>query len=161
MKQIYKYLFAAGFACCAATGAVAQSVVTTNGVMVSDIAIVPHDDRVNVDMLFDMSDLRVRSNYSLQITPILTNGREMVQLPPVVIDGRRRSIVHKRQDSDLYESIKTYVRRHNNKDQVMEYDADIPMEQWMMDSELILKEEWCSCHDIPLSEELVAVATVS
>lgn len=161
MKQIYKYLFAAGFACCAAIGAVAQSVVTTNGVMVSDIAIVPHDDRVNVDMLFDMSDLRVRSNYSLQITPILTNGREMVQLPPVVIDGRRRSIVHKRQDSDLYESIKTYVRRHNNKDQVMEYDADIPMEQWMMDSELILKEEWCSCHDIPLSEELVAVATVS
>ena len=161
MKQIYKYLFAAGFACCAATGAVAQSVVTTNGVMVSDIAIVPHDDRVNVDMLFDMSDLRVRSNYSLQITPILTNGREMVQLPPVVIDGRRRSIVHKRQDSDLYDSIKTYVRRHNNKDQVMEYDADIPMEQWMMDSELILKEEWCSCHDIPLSEELVAVATVS
>ena len=161
MKQIYKYLFAAGFACYVATSAMAQSVVTTNGVMVSDIAIVPHDDRVNVDMLFDMSDLRVRSNYSLQITPILTNGREMVQLPPVVIDGRRRSMVHKRQDSDLYESIKTYVRRRNNKDQVMEYDADIPMEQWMIDSELILKEEWCSCHDIPLSEELVAVATVS
>ena len=161
MKQIYKYLFAAGFACFAATGAVAQSVVTTNGVMVSDIAIVPHDDRVNVDMLFDMSDLRVRSNYSLQITPILTNGRDMVQLPPVVIDGRRRSIVHKRQNSDMYESIKTYVRRHNNKDQVMEYDADIPMEQWMMDSELVLKEEWCSCHDIPLNEELVAIASVS
>lgn len=161
MKHIYKYLFAAGLVCCAVGSAVAQSVVTTNGVMVRDIELEPRDGRMVVDMLFDISDLRLRSNYSLQITPILSNGSEMVQLPPVMVDGRRRSIVHQRQRSDEYESINTYVRRYNNKDQVVEYDADIPMESWMEGSELILREEWCSCHDVPISEELMAVAQVA
>ena len=161
MKQIRKYLLAVGLVCSTAVVAVAQSVITTNGVTVSNIVIEPHAERINVDMLLDMSNLHVRSNYSLQITPILTNGNEMFQLPAVVIDGRRRSIVHKRQQSDMYESINTYVRRHNNRDQVVEYDADIPMEPWMMNAELVLREEWCSCHDIPLSDELVAVASVT
>ena len=160
MKQIYKYLFAAGVVCCAVGSAMAQSVVTTNGVTVSNVVLAPHNGRMNVDMLFDVSALRVRPNYSLQITPVLSNGREMVQLPPVVIDGRRRSIVHARQESEEYESINTYVRRHNNKDQVIEYDADIPMEEWIYGSELVLREEWCSCHDMPLDEELVAIAQV-
>lgn len=160
MKQIYKYLFAAGVVCCAVGSAMAQSVVTTNGVTVSNVVLAPHNGRMNVDMLFDVSALRVRPNYSLQITPVLSNGREMVQLPPVVIDGRRRSIVHARQESEGYESINTYVRRHNNKDQVIEYDADIPMEEWIYGSELVLREEWCSCHDMPLDEELVAIAQV-
>ena len=160
MKQIYKYLFAAGVVYGAVASAAVQGVVTTNGVMVRDITLVPHDGRMNVDMLFDVSDLRLRSNYSLQITPILSNGQEMVQLPPVVIDGRRRSIVHQRHESEMYESINTYVRRYNNKDQVVEYDADVPMESWMEGSELVLREEWCSCHDLPISEELMAVAQV-
>ena len=160
MKQIYKYLFAAGVVYGAVASAAAQGVVTTNGVTVRDITLAPHDGRMNVDMLFDESDLRLRSNYSLQITPILSNGQEMVQLPPVVIDGRRRSIVHQRHESEMYESIKTYVRRYNNKDQVVEYDADVPMESWMEGSELVLREEWCSCHDLPISEELMAVAQV-
>ncbi len=160
MKQIYKYLFAACIMCCAVGSVMAQSVLTTNGVMVSNVVLSPHDGRMNVDMLLDVSALRMRSNYSLQITPVLSNGREMVQLPSVIIDGRRRSIVHARHESEDYESINTYVRRHNNKDQVIEYDADIPMEEWIYGSELVLREEWCSCHDMPLDEVLVAIAQV-
>ena len=162
MIQIYKNLFTACAALLCFVAAQAQNdAVTANGVIVSNIELERSGNHLDVGMTLDMSDLHIKSNKSLQITPIVTNGNEIYQLPAVVIDGRRRSIVHKRQEISFLEPSNTYIRRYNRTDQITDYDIQIPYEEWMDDSSLILREEWTSCHNRPLSEELLAIATIS
>lgn len=138
----------------------AQNTVTVNGVGVNVIRMQPVNDRLNVGMMLDLSDMKVRSNKSLRITPVLTDGNEMIQLPAVVIDGRRRQIVHERHRDADFVSPDIYVRRHNRRDQVVEYGYDVAYRPWMDNSELVLREEWCGCHDRTLSEDLVSVASL-
>lgn len=161
MKQIYKNLFTACAALLCVAAAQAQIAVTTNGVKVSNIELEHSGNHLDVGMTLDMSDLHIKPNKSLQITPIVTNGNEIYQLPAVVIDGRRRSIIHKRHEISYLEPSNTYIRRYNRTDQITEYDIQIPYEEWMDDSNLILREEWTSCHNRPLSEELIAIATIT
>ncbi len=161
MKQIYKNLFTACVAVLCISALQAQNAVTANGVKVSNIEMERSGNHLNVGMTFDMSDLHIRSNRSLQITPIITNGNDMYQLPAVIIDGRRRSIVHERQKIAYVEPSNTYIRRYNRTEQATEYDLQVPYEEWMDNSELILREEWTSCHNTPLSEELIAIAAIS
>lgn len=161
MKQIYKNLFIVCVAALSISASQAQNAVTTNGVRISDIEMERSGNHLNVGMTLDMSDLHVRSNRSLQITPIVTNGNEIYQLPAVVIDGRRRSIVHKREEMEFVDPTNTYIRRYNRTEQATEYDVQVPYEAWMDNSELILREEWTSCHDAALSEELIAIAGIS
>lgn len=161
MKHLSKYLFAACLLLLSLHYAQAQTTVTANGVTVKDITIEQNASRLDISMVFDMSNLHIKSNKSLRITPLLSDGREMLQLPAVIIDGRRRSIVHARQQDDIFPSADTYVRRKNRSEQVLDYDANVTMQPWMNSADLILREEWCSCHDRPYAEELMAVAQVS
>jgi len=158
MKYIVKYMFAVCALLFAAGVSMAQTAVTTNGVGVSDIEMERSGGRLNVGMTLDMSNLKVRSNKSLRITPVVTDGNEMMQLPSVMIDGRRREIQHERMRDGELSSSTLYVRRYNRKPQTMQYDYNVNFEPWMRNSQLILREEWCSCHDEALSEEFVTVA---
>ena len=133
MKPIYKNLFTACAALLCVAAAQAQIAVTTNGVKVSNIELEHSGNHLDVGMTLDMSDLHIKPNKSLQITPIVTNGNEIYQLPAVVIDGRRRSIIHKRQEISYLEPSNTYIRRYNRTDQITEYDIQIPYEEWMDD----------------------------
>ena len=160
MKHITKYLF---LACCTllfALSSQAQNSVTANGVSVDNITIKQANGRLDIAMVFDMSNLHVRSNRSLRITPLLSDGREMLQLPAVIIDGRRRSIIHERHADDIFPSVDTYIRRKNRSEQELDYDASITYQPWMANAELILREEWCACHDAPYTEDLLAVASM-
>ena len=160
MKHITKYLL---LACCTLLFALtsqAQNSVTANGVSVDDITMKQANRRLDIAMVFDMSNLHVRSNRSLRITPLLSDGREMLQLPAVIIDGRRRSIIHERHADDIFPSADTYVRRKNRSEQVLEYDANVTYQPWMANAELILREEWCACHDAPYTEDLLAIASM-
>ena len=159
MKNFTKYLLTAA-AITTLFSVSAQSVTTDNGVGINNINMQQSDSRLNVDMIFDISDLKVRANRSLRITPVVSNGVEMVQLPAVIIEGRRRNMVYRR-TSDAEPSLDFHIRRYNNKEQLFEYDYDIAFEPWMNNSELILREEWCECHNQPLSEELIAIAELS
>lgn len=161
MKHITKYLF---LVCCTLLLTLptqAQNSVTANGVSVDDITIQQANGRLDIAMVFDMSNLHVRSNRSLRITPLLSDGREMLQLPAVIIDGRRRSIIHERYADEIFPSADTYIRRKNRSEQILDYDANVSFQPWMANAELILREEWCACHDAPYTEDLLAVASIS
>ncbi|MBR4994903.1 MAG: DUF3868 domain-containing protein [Alistipes sp.] len=161
MKHLSKFLFIVCLMLISLHSTQAQNSVTVNGVAIEDITLTPSGSRLDISMVFDLSNLEIRSNHSLRITPLLSDGREMLQLPAVVVDGRRRSIVHDRQSDDMFPSANTYVRRQRSTEQSVDYDANVTMQPWMKGSKLILREEWCSCHDIPYAEELLAIADVN
>ncbi|MBQ3147752.1 MAG: DUF3868 domain-containing protein [Alistipes sp.] len=157
MKHIVKHLLIVCIATLGITSAIAQT-VTTNNITIKDIDISQSGNRVYVDMTIDLSNAHIKSNKSLRITPIIADGNQMIQLPAVMIDGRRRHMVHQRGEITPDESNNIFVRRKNRTTQEVDYEADVAYEAWMDNSELIIREEWCSCHDAPYAEELIAVA---
>lgn len=136
----------------------AQSNTTSYGLQIGDISMAHVANRLEVDFTILIDGVKIRSNQALRITPYVTDGEEMIQLPAVVIDGRRRHIVHERNRSDMVASADTYVRHRKREAQLIDYETDVAFEKWMSNSELILREECISCHDLPLDETLVAVA---
>ena len=155
MKHIYKFMVAACLMLLFSIHAEAQKTKTSYGLAIEDITMQHMGNRLEVDFSIFIEGLKMRSNHSLRITPYVTNGYEMMQLPAVIIDGRRRYIAHQRQKSDMVESANTYIRRYNHKEQIVDYQTDVPFEQWMSKSELLLREEWISCHDITLDEATI------
>ena len=97
MKRFVQY----AFALCALTMvwqmSAAQETIVTDGVRISDITMQRSAGRLDVAMDVDLTDLKIKSNRSLWITPMVTDGNRYVELPAIVVDGRRRSIVRERQ----------------------------------------------------------------
>ena len=110
MKQIYTILLIICFALLSNHYSQAQNTPTSYGVQIGDIDMKHISNRLEVDFSIVMERVKIRSNQALRITPIVTNGKEMMQLPAVIIDGRRRHIVHER-NYNMEESANTYI--HN------------------------------------------------
>ena len=139
MKHFVQY----AFALCALTMvwqmSAAQETIVTDGVRISDITMQRSAGRLDVAMDVDLTDLKIKSNRSLWITPMVTDGNRYVELPAIVVDGRRRSIVRERQMRREPVSDDIYVRRHNHHMQNVDYETDIPYERWMDNSKLVLQ----------------------
>ena len=161
MKHFVQY----AFALCALTMvwqmSAAQETIVTDGVRISDITMQRSAGRLDVAMDVDLTDLKIKSNRSLWITPMVTDGNRYVELPAIVVDGRRRSIVRERQMRREPVSDDIYVRRHNHHMQNVDYETDIPYERWMDNSKLVLQQEWCACRDRSLGAELITAATMA
>ncbi len=160
MKHFVQYAFAFCALVLAAQASRAQETIVTDGVQISDITMQRSGGSLDVAMDIDLTDMKIKSNHSLWITPMVTDGNRYVQLPSVVVDGRRRSIVRERQGEELV-SDNIYVRRHNRRMQNMEYSTDIPYERWMANSRLVLQQEWCACRDRSLGSETITAATMA
>ena len=160
MKQLFK-LYLVALATLLTYQANAQISITDNGLKISDIRTEQINNRMDVSMTVDMSQMRVKSNHSLRVTPYLTDGKEIVQMPAIIIDGRRRSIVHQRLSDEQFPSSDIYVRRHNRETESLNYEYNLPYESWMQSAEFALREEWCACHDIPYSEDIITIAETS
>ena len=161
MKHIYFYLVTTLFSLLSITPSHAQLMDTNYGLTIGNITYHKTNNRMEVDFTIFIELVKIRPNHSLRITPYITNGQEMMQLPAVVIDGRRRHIVHERNKYDMVESADTYIRRYNRKAQIVDYQTDVMFENWMENSELLLREEWVSCHDIALAEAITPIANNS
>ncbi len=161
MKHIYTFMVTACLMLLLGTQAQAQKTTTNYGLIIGDIAMQHINSRMEVDFTIFIDGVKIRSNRSLRITPYITNGDELLQLPAVIIDGRRRHIVHERSKSDMAASADTYIRRYNHKEQIIDYQTDVMFEPWMSRCELILREEWTSCHDMPLAEATIPVAMLN
>ncbi len=138
----------------------AQETIVTDGVQISDITMQRSSGRLDVAMDLDLTGMKIKSNRSLWITPVVTDGNRYVELPAVVVDGRRRSIVRERQGDGALVSDNIYVRRHNHRMQNVEYETDIPYERWMDNSKLVLQQEWCACRDRSLGAEMITAAAM-
>ena len=161
MKHIYFIMVALCIILLASQQAEARKTTTNYGLIIEDITMQHTGNRMEVDFTIFIDGVNIRSNHSLCITPYITNGEELLQLPAIYIDGRRRHIVHERNRSDMVESTNTYIRRYNRKEQIVDYQTDVPFEAWMSKSELILREEWLACHDIAQAEAIMPIAMLN
>ena len=128
------------------------------------------DAQVTGDSLFlslkmDLSSIRLNSRTCLHFTPILANSRGgRVELPPVLVSGRRRYRFDRREwalgDDSKVRRVQPYLiqpcKRHSAPRPVS-YHVGVPYSVWMGDAALLLRQEVKDCCDL----QLLGVDTIS
>ena len=122
-----------------------------SGVRVVNDEIKKNGREVHVNFILDIEEMHVKRQESVRLYPVVEakEGGKSLELPSVVLDGRVRDKVHRREKA-LTGSAKTdgaYIalRRKNGEAQQVEYAVTLPYEPWMAQSRLVQREQVTGC----------------
>ena len=107
---------------------------------------------ITVDFSLDISDLKVGSDETLILTPVIKNGDMVEKLPAVEIMGRRATIYNQRNDilsatelPFLAQRIAKRAERKNGLKQSVDYTATTRFQEWMRGGEVTVQRGSCGC----------------
>lgn len=126
-----------------------QDQIQTTNVSVAKVA-----ESTNISMGFDFSNLKIDKNQLIVITPVVkaNNGRESVDLAPVVIAGGRRNKILERPfqwkgKPEIPVNAAASLVRKNGTSQKVDYTTSIPFDKWQRDASLSVKYKIIGCAD--------------
>lgn len=112
--------------------------------------------QLNVKMDIDVSELDIRNQHMLILTPVLNSvdGLTQMDLPAVVVNGKTRNKALSRAMNVGGKQVfakrpALIVSRLRGEKQVIPYEVTIPLEDWMRRSQLLIKEEVKACATCP------------
>lgn len=112
------------------------------------------NDSVFVDMTINLSDVKVHSNQSLLIVPVLTDGLYELPLPSVEIKGKKDYRLYQRdlalmssrqKERYLYTKPYAVVRGYDQYPSDVQYSVGALWEPWMGNARLELRNDVCGC----------------
>lgn len=98
-----------------------------------------NDNNLFVSMNVDASEVDMKSNQELILTPVITAPGYEKRLEPMVITGRNRYLYHQRNEEI------TKLMEHNGKDAKFQYNVSTPFENWMVQSTLKMEYRTDGC----------------
>lgn len=112
---------------------------------------------LNVELSVDFEGLRMPSDESLTVTPVLKNGEYEQELPAVLINGAEKQKVYQRTQAlaaGKRNSAKArtspipavVIRNDHAVSRAFTYKVSVPYEQWMERAILLLRSQECACH---------------
>ncbi len=115
-------------------------------VTLSDIHITPAANQRSVSISFRtaISEKAVKSDYTLVLTPVLTNGNDRFVMKPIVIQGRRARISDQRYSMSIRHAIDRGAIYARNGEAVA-YRATLPYQSWMEGGEIVLEKYTEGC----------------
>ena len=139
------------------TNAQAQS-LAGGEIEVTDLNISKTDSVLYISMNVDPTNLKLKSNQEVILTPILIGEKDNQALPEITIAGRNRYYSHIRNSRMSQEQLKGL---HKSKDkEVIKYQTSIAYAHWMDNSELVMEDSRCGCLSELLSKEEQALASL-
>jgi len=131
--------------------------LSDNRIPVENLAVSRTDDKLFIAMDLDVSVLTLKSDQEMIFTPLLTNGKDSLNLPPVWIAGRNRYYHHVR-NTPATVSMQLY---RSGTRKTIEYHTLIPYEKWIGTATLSANYETCGCCDEPLRNDTYALTTLA
>ena len=109
------------------------------------------DGRLNIDLSVDFEGLRMPSDESLTLTPVLISGENEQALPAVLINGKEKQKVYQRQKEfagtghpdHIPAVVFLFVARMARS---FRYRVAVPYKEWMKDARLLMRTKECACH---------------
>ena len=134
-------------------GAQSETLRPVTGVGVHDVTLMRDNDRMKVEMQVDLSELEIKGNRAVLLTPCLTNGSDTVDMWSVGVYSRRRWYYYQRNDADMLSGPTEKSYRKKEKPAGISYRTTVPYEAWMDGSELVLTRRDYGCCAMPLDRE--------
>ncbi len=150
-ERIYSRLIGGTLLLCGMCVPVCAQTGHLSGVRVTDDEIRKNGREVHVNFVLDVTDMHVKRQESVRLYPVVVakEGDRSLELPSVVLDGRVRDKVHRREKaltgSAKTDGAKTVLRRRNGEAQQVEYSTVIPYEPWLGAARLVLREQTTGC----------------
>lgn len=122
------------------------------------------DDSVYLVVDFDLKDLKISTDRSLALTPVLLDGKDNeYTLDNITINGRQRHKAFMREvqlngwEKEVAASHYAVVDLKKNR-KVLRYRQTVPFENWMRDARLDVRTDLCGCagHVQQLGDEKLA-----
>lgn len=140
----------------------AQTVVYKDQVRVENQSVTRSDDnRLTIAMdIIMQANMKISSNRSATLTPILeANGHSRV-LPAIVVYGRRRALVNERGNTVPKDAF-VILRRKRKTKQKVNYLVQLPYEAWMQKANLVMDADLCGCRNIVEANTLDPITTLN
>lgn len=120
---------------------------------------------VKVQMDINLDDLDMKKQHSLKLVPTLVSadGIQQQALEPVLINGKIRDKVTRRQESlgeTDWADYDVRLRRKNGQKQSLHYSAEIPFQTWMVNSRMELRGYTTGCASCDEGDENLITGTV-
>lgn len=128
-----------------------------DALLISDISLWQQGNSLYVDMTIDMRNLKIGSEQSLVLTPVLTDNQHNVALQSIMINGRQRQKAYSRSIAMSHQTPASVVIPYQKRD-VLTYTQEIPYQAWMENASLTLDENLCGCggHEEMIAQELIS-----
>lgn len=132
----------------------AQSLLGGNiNVLNKEVKKVGNDVNVNMDLRMD--NLKLKSNKGLLLIPMIVNQDDTLKMPAMEIMGRKRYIYYQRNHQTATMSPLLVIKRKNKTSQTLHYNYSTAYRLWMTNSQLIIGQDKCGCHQAILQEGLL------
>ena len=150
-------LYVTGLLLCTSLGGYAQEGNLIDVKVVNE-EVKKQGSEVSLRMTLDLTGLRVGNQKSVCLHPavVSADGTHEAVLAPVVVDGKTRSRVHRREKALTGASPATdnaYTVLRSGRESRVEYIAKLAYEPWMVDSRLVLRERMTGCLDCTAATE--------
>ena len=152
-----RMLYVTGLLLCTSLGGYAQEGNLIDVKVVNE-EVKKQGSEVSLRMTLDLTGLRVGNQKSVCLHPAVVSaaGTHEAVLAPVVVDGKTRSRVHRREKALTGASPATdnaYTVLRSGRESRVEYIAKLAYEPWMVDSRLVLRERMTGCLDCTAATE--------
>ena len=115
-----------------------QAQTDKHSIEATEIELIRTDGYVTVTFTLEAGKKSVKSGYSLVVNPVIRNGNNIVQLTPVIVQGRRSKVSAERHE--LATGQRTYQQApfHTRTGESFPYRATVPYENWMSGGQIVL-----------------------
>ncbi|MDB8996116.1 DUF3868 domain-containing protein [Parabacteroides distasonis] len=107
---------------------------------------------VEVNFRMSLQGLGVKPNNSFLLTPVLVKGDSLCSLPPVMVTGRRRELVNRR---NRYDGIMLKYGKDDKAE--MDYSAKVEYREWMSGASLMIASDHCGCGGTLLDRDMIPI----
>ena len=126
---------------------------TVNGVTVESYTMERSGNYIVVDMVLDISNLKVKSAQATILTPHITRDKNKCELRSVGIAGRNRHFYFTRNEKLSPIAQNDIYYRENKAPNKIAYHDVVPFEEWMDGCRLIFEREDCGCAGVTLNQQ--------
>ncbi len=128
----------------------AQTTIMDGQVTVGTTDVFRNGDKIFVNLSMDVSDLKIKSNEEVILTPELCDtAGNSVKLPEIWLVGRNRYFYQLRNGTAPEGR---YFYRKKKLSSVI-YEVNVPYEDWMKYADLMINEDVCGCSELLASED--------
>lgn len=128
--------------------AVVRSYLADKAIRIESMRVAQSGDQLLVNMELNMDSLQLSANDRYVFTPLVVGRSNNVELPAIVLNGRKQDITYRRNGYRKYGPEAVSVRRKNKTVQTVHYSATVPYESWMENVNVEVIEDYCGCGDV-------------
>lgn len=118
----------------------------SNGIEIKNTKVEKLHQSLLISMDIDITSLKIGTNELYLLTPAIVSqtSEEKYTLKQIQVVGRKKKIyLDRNKISNVY--VETVLKKKNER-QIIQISEQIPFENWMEESELMISEETCGCN---------------